>query len=230
MLTREQLDEVARIHNEMLNKSRSTPATGMKVECLGKEFVVYKNVFWPIEGSKILIKNFVINKGEHVLDVCTGSGIIAIFSAYKGAEKVVATDISPDAVRCAKENAKLHGFSDMIDVRLCDMFDAIKENEKFDVITGNLPFQNKKASDFVEASVWDTNFYTNKKFFADADKYLKSGGRIYLAQANFGALDEMKKLAKNAGFSIKLLGKKRMPKGDPRIFYALELRRKSYRW
>ena len=63
------------------------------------------------------------------------------FLRLQGRKGVVALDISVDAVKTAKENARRHGFKDTIDVRLSDMFDALRDGEKFDVITGNLPFK-----------------------------------------------------------------------------------------
>ncbi len=187
---------------------------------------VGKNVFWPFDDSKPLVENYRINSGDYVLDVCTGSGVIAIFSAYKGAKKVIALDINPDAVKTAKENTKLHRFGEIIDIRLSDMFDALQNGEQFDVITGNLPFRNKTATDYVESSQWDTNLNVHKRFFAEVNRHLKPNGRIYLSQANFDAVEEMKQLANISGFAVKLIGQKTMPNNDPRIFYAFELTRK----
>ncbi|MBI4098540.1 MAG: tRNA (adenine(22)-N(1))-methyltransferase TrmK, partial [Candidatus Magasanikbacteria bacterium] len=176
--------------------------------------------------SKPLVENYKITPGDHVLDVCTGSGVIAVFSAYKGAKKVVALDVNPDAVKTAKANTKLHGFDHSIDIRLSDMFDTLHADEQFDVITGNLPFRNQTAIDYVESSQWDTDLAIHRKFFVEVNKYLRSNGRIYLSQANFGAVDEMKQLADASGFAVKLIGQKTMPNNDPRIFYAFELTRK----
>jgi len=225
-LTEQQLAEIERLQRGMQARFRSVPESGVKVEYLGKEFIVYRNVFWPFEDSKPLVENCVINPGDCVLDVGTGSGVIAIFSAYKGANKVIAVDINPECVRNAKSNTNLHGFSNIIDVRLSDLFDAIRNDEKFDVITANLPFRNRFASGLVEATQWDTGFDTNKRFFYGAGKYLKQNGRIYLAQANFGNLDDMQQLANKYGFDVKLIGQKSMLDPDPRIFYAFELTRK----
>jgi release factor glutamine methyltransferase len=226
MLTKEQLDEITKIQREMRKRFRSVPDSGQYIEYLGKKFIVYKNVFWPFDDSVPLVENYRINPGDYVLDVCTGSGVIAVFSAYHGAKKVVALDVNPDAVRTAKENAKLHGFDDTIDVRLSDMFDALQEDEQFDVITGNLPFRNQTAIDYVKSSQWDTNLNAHKRFFAEVNNYLKPNGRIYLSQANFGAVEEMKQFADASGFAVKLIGQKTMPKNDPRIFYVFELTRK----
>ena len=223
MLTKEQLDEITKQQKIKQNLFRSVPDSGKVIEYLGKEFIVYKNVFWPTDDSKALVENYNINPGDDVLDVCTGCGVIAIISAYKGAKKVVALDISVDAIKAAKENVKRHGFVKTIDVRRSDVFSSLKDGEKFDVIIGNLPFKNMVAHDDAEATFWDTNLEIQKKFFNNAHKYLKPNGRIYISQSNYGAVDEMKQLAKKSGFYMKLIGEKTMPNNDPRVFYAFAL-------
>ena len=210
---------------QMLVNFSKTQESGKMVEYLGKEFVVLKDVFWPFEDSKPLVENYYIKKGETVLDVCTGSGIIAIFSAYRGAAKVSATDISSQAVKCARINAEKHGFSKVINVFQGDLFEPVKE-EMFDVITANLPFRNKTTTNLLEQTMWDNKLTTLKKFFSQVDKFLKQNGRIYMSQANFGAVEELKTFAQETGFNTALIGTRKMPGEDPREFYALELKRK----
>lgn len=226
MLTKEQMTEVHRLRLEILKKISEVPDEGIVIPYLGKEFRVYRTVFWPWQDSKPLIENYVINPGETVLDVCTGSGVIAVFSAYKGAKKVVAVDINPDAVRSAKENAGRHGFSDVIDVRVSDMFAAIRDDEIFDVITGNLPFTRHDAKSYAECTVYDTDLRVHRAFFWNIRSHLNQNGRAYLSQANFGALEDMVDLADYAGFSVNKIGTTKMPDNDPREFYAFEIKRK----
>ena len=199
------------------------PPRGKTIRYLGKKFFVYKNTFWPFTDSQPLVKNFKIKKGESVLDIGTGSGVIAIFACYQGAGKVVAVDINPAAVQSARYNIKKHGFNKTAAVKQSDLFENVGK-EKFDIITANLPFRNKPAPDVVAKSQWDTDLETNKRFFKDARKHLTSNGRIYFAQSNFGAMQEIKTLAKKAKFSIKVIGRKSVGKNDKKIFYAFVLK------
>ncbi len=204
---------------------KSIPEKGITVELLGKKFTILRNVFFLPEAVSAFIEKMQINQDETVLDIGTGTGVIAIFSIYKGASKAVAIDINPAAVRNAKINSKQHGVADKIDIRLSDIFEAIGKEEKFDVITANLPFHNKKAVDIVEASMYDTNFQSNRRFLHGASKHLTTNGRIYMWQSNFGALEEMKMLATENGFQVKKIGENKMPAPDPRIFYLFELKK-----
>ncbi len=216
--------KIDRWQKERQKAFKSIPAAGKTITYLGKKFFVYRNTFWPFKDSQPLVKNLRIKKTESVLDVGTGSGVIAVFACYRGAGRVVAVDINPSAVKSAKRNAKLHGFDKVIEIKHSNLFENVKQ-EKFDVITANLPFRNRSAHDVVARSQWDTDLKTNKQFFKRVGKYLKPNGRIYFAQANFGAVKEIKMLAKAAGFSISLVGRGADDKRGTKKFYAFLLRR-----
>ncbi|MFA6474785.1 MAG: GTP cyclohydrolase II RibA [Patescibacteria group bacterium] len=227
MLTSKQLAKITRLQKTKQKQSRTIPNKGIMINYCEKKFIVYRTVFVPYEDSILLVKKYMIKPGERVLDIGTGCGVIAVFSAYKGASKVVAVDTNSVAVRATNQNAHTHGFTKIIDARCSDLFNKLETGEKFDVITVNLPYRNKAAKDLVEASFWDSGFRTYKRFFSEVSKYLNRNGRIYLAQANYGDIAMMKRLAKAASFTVKLIGKKTMPKGDPRVFYVFEIKRSA---
>jgi release factor glutamine methyltransferase len=208
-------------HQHMHDTFRTTEP-GTVVEYLGREFVVHRNVFWPGDDSRALVENYVVHPGEEVLDVCTGSGVIAVFSASKGAESVVALDRNPDAVENARDNAARHGYSEVIDARESDMFSALERDRKFDVITMNPPFEEHVLDDIVSGSTWDEDLHVHKEFFAHAEDHLKPSGRIYIAAANFGPIEQMIQMARDAGYEMQEIGKHRKPH-TTLIFYAFEL-------
>ena len=219
-----QVDETGVIgfHRHMHETFRATE-TGTEVEYLGKTFVVHRHVFWPGEDSKALVMNYVVHSGEEVLDLCTGAGPVAVFSAYKGAHSVLAVDINPDAVENARSNAEHHGLSHIIEARQSDMFSAVEKDRQFDVITMNPPFINHPADDIVSSSTWDEALHVHKEFFANAPDRLKTNGRSYIAEANYGTIQEMERLARSAGFAVREIGRHKKPYTDL-IFYAYELR------
>jgi release factor glutamine methyltransferase len=79
-----------------------------------------------------------VEPGMRVLDMGTGSGIAAIAAARRGAE-VVAVDISPEAVRCARINVLLNRVEDRVEVRCGDLFEPV-QGERFDLVLFNPPF------------------------------------------------------------------------------------------
>jgi len=80
-----------------------------------------------------------LKKEMAVLDMGTGSGILAIYAAKAGAKSIDAYDIDPVAVKVAKDNISENGVSDKI---FCDVSDLMenagKNEEKYDFICANI--------------------------------------------------------------------------------------------
>lgn len=76
-----------------------------------------------------------------LLDLCTGSGCIAIAAAKAVARfDVMATDLSPAALAIARENAEVNGVSDRVSFREGDLFTALPADARFDLIVSNPPY------------------------------------------------------------------------------------------
>jgi len=146
-----------------------------------KKFIIYPNVFDPVfQDSQFLAKKlkFIIPKKSIVLDMGTGSGIQAIFAA-EIASKVIAVDINPFAVKCARENIKLNKLDNKITVKKSNLFENIKK-EKFDVIIWNPPFYNRKPINILEKACGDTDNKTLIKFIDSAKNFLNKNGFVLL--------------------------------------------------
>jgi len=65
-----------------------------------------------------------VQPGQRVIDIGTGSGILAIAAAHMGAGEVLATDLDPVAVRVAEENCRINGF-EKIDCRCGDLLEVV---------------------------------------------------------------------------------------------------------
>ncbi|MBR3883816.1 MAG: methyltransferase [Bacteroidaceae bacterium] len=79
------------------------------------------------------------SESKKVLDIGSGSGLIAIMAAQRCKANIIGIEIDSDATLQAKENAKLSPWSNRIDIINCDIKDYITE-EKFDTIVSNPPF------------------------------------------------------------------------------------------
>lgn len=88
------------------------------------------------------------------VDVGTGSGAIAISLAVEGPfERVVGVDISPPALNVAHENAKEAGADGKVDLRVGSLFDALRREERFDVVVANPPYIASGELDSLPAEV-----------------------------------------------------------------------------
>jgi len=75
-----------------------------------------------------------IRPGIEMLDVGTGSGILAIAAVKLGAARVLATDIDPEAVHTAQDNINLNGVSDAISVQV----GSVAETGQFPLVLANI--------------------------------------------------------------------------------------------
>ena len=91
----------------------------------------------PKAGSLFLLRHLDVGEGDEVLDLGTGTGFAAILAARR-AKRVVATDVVPECVALASQNAALNGVADRVDVRLGDGYDPV-QGEVFDLIVSGSP-------------------------------------------------------------------------------------------
>jgi release factor glutamine methyltransferase len=112
------------------------------VEFCGQTFLCDKRALVPrpeTEELVELLKSEIGNSKSEILDVGTGSGIIALSLAKHFPEaRIYAVDISEDALALARENAARLGLSERVEFRKGDLLEDL--NERFDLIVANLPY------------------------------------------------------------------------------------------
>lgn len=86
-----------------------------------------------------LAENIKFDKGSVVLDLCSGSGIQGLV-AGKSASKVISVELNKTAFNVASFNGLLNDLEDIVEVRLGNLYDPVKQDEKFDYIYVNPPF------------------------------------------------------------------------------------------
>lgn len=151
------------------------------------ELIVNPGVFDPTlgEGSQIMAKIKHLFVGDDILEIGTGTGALAILAA-ENAKKVVATDISQNAIDCAKENISKYNLNYKIELRKGDLFNVINEGEEFDIILFNPPFLNGIPETNLEYSYYDNDYKTLDRFFSEASKHVKSSGAIIICFGGVG--------------------------------------------
>ena len=160
-----------------------------------RKFKVTKDVLSPrMETEELIYKVIEYVKANNknnlkILDLCTGSGIIAI-TLKKELDQisidVVASDISEEAIEVAKENAQYHD----TDVRFIqsDIFNNI--DDKFDIIVSNPPYIDRKDEVTMKENVLnydphlalfaeEEGMYFYRKIVEEAKNYLNDSGVIF---------------------------------------------------
>lgn len=83
---------------------------------------------------------------ERALDLCTGSGCLAILTAYAFPDaQVDAVDISPEALEVARSNIALHGMDDRVRAVQSDLLNRIPPEQQYDLIICNPPYVNQDS-------------------------------------------------------------------------------------
>ena len=195
----------------------------------GIKFEVNNDVLIPRQDTEILVEKVITDnqdKNKSVLDLCTGSGCIAISLASLGEYKlIIGTDISNDAIKIAANNAesiiKDNDFEDEMKQHIyflqSDMFDGMEKIKSqlgvstFDIITANPPYiktddinnMQSEVKDFepIIALDGDKDGLKYYKIIANnAKQYLNPDGKIYL-EIGYNQANDVKRIFENTGYN-----------------------------
>lgn len=178
----------------------------------GYEIKVDERVLIPRPETEELVSEVlkVVKNTDKVLDLCTGSGAIALVINKKSGASVTATDISEAALEVAKENFKQ--FDAAVETRLIDLYGDL--SEKFDIIVSNPPYIKTEEIDTLDKEVKDyeprialdggedgLDFY--RRICEGAKQRLNEHGKLFL-EAGYGEAEEIKKMLEN-DFNVEII-------------------------
>lgn len=149
------------------------------------EIDLSSSTFRPSTISIMMAETMTIEPGDTVVDVGSGSGILAILAAKLGAEHVHAVDISPDAIEVGTANADRHGVADRITFYSGSLFDPLPENLQADVIIGDvsgIPDELARETGWFPSGVGGgpTGAELPMRMLEAARQRLRKGGRLFL--------------------------------------------------
>jgi release factor glutamine methyltransferase len=152
-------------------------------------------VFRPISDTWLLAGALrELAPGARVLDVCTGSGALAVTAALAGAGDVTAVDVSRRAVLTAGLNARLNGVA--VRARRSDLF-AQLHDQRYDVIVCNPPYVPDPSGDRLPARgpqrAWDAGHDGRvilDRLIAQAPRHLHPSGALLVVHSELCGTDE----------------------------------------
>lgn len=184
-------------------------ASGLSVfECMGRSFVVHKDVFPPthFQSTGIFTQSLSYIPGRSFLEIGCGAGVTAITAALQGCRPVVASDISEEAVKNARTNTKLHAVEDVVSVRHGDLFDVLTEGERFDVIFWNSNFvfvpEDYVFTKAVHRAFCDAGYASHARFLNEAPRYLRPDGMLLLGFSGQGDEEVLQGLLMKYGYEV----------------------------
>lgn len=219
-LSQEENDEFFRTINERASGKPVSYITGEK-EFMGLTFKVCEAVLIPRPDTEILVEEGIeiLKKKEEksFLDMCTGSGAIAVSLAYYVSDsKGIGADISPEALAVARNNAVLNEVNERVSFVQGDLFESISEEEKFDLIASNPPYIRKDVINELMTDVKDhepalaldggpdgLDFY--RRIVPEAARRLKPGGSLLLEIGHDQGQDVSALLHRAAFSNIRIL-------------------------
>jgi release factor glutamine methyltransferase len=177
-------------------------------------FDVSDDVYEPSEDSFLFAEKLEVKSSDFVLDLGTGSGILAILAAKK-ARHVIAADINPHAVRCTKANASLNNMQGKMDFIQADLFSAF-HGAKFDLVLFNAPYLPSEEG---EADTWIARAWAGGKngrqvidrFITLVKKFLAAEGRVFMMQSTLAGVEETLQGFEKLGFKARVAASLALP-------------------
>ncbi len=136
---------------------------------------------------------------------------------------MVATDINPQAVRCARENVKRNGLENTISVLEGDLFSPLPAGSKFTVILFNPPYLEGRPRSNLDHALYDPHKSLAKRFFIGAKAHLNPDGYVQIVYSSIADPGSVLRMAGQLGWDHSVLAEKKTLLETFRI-YRLTLR------
>ena len=208
-----------------LEKIRNSLQQTYETDALETSLVVSENVLPPQSKDTIhlfqqgfwCVKDSLPMKAS-VLDLGCGSGILSVLAARRLASckpRILASDILPEAVATTRINLyRFNLYGAHVEVtKAGDLFEPIGDN-KFDLIVFNAPWVVARCRSRAEIAIHDENQGTVRRFLAQAQDHLTSGGQVLFGYADHSGqkmVDNLEAMFEAHGLLIQDVFRKRVP-------------------
>lgn len=154
---------------------------GVEVPALGaapnNRIHPYYGVFSPVRGEYVdLVAATPLPASTLAFDIGTGTGVLSAVLARRGVQRVVATELDPRALACARENLQRLGVAAKVEVVQADLF----PDGRAPLVVCNPPWVPARASSPIERAVYDEGSAMLRGFLSGLAAHLEPGGEGWL--------------------------------------------------
>lgn len=164
---------------------------GVEVPALGEKVYPDYGVFSPTRSEYVDLVDDVaaaflpsLKAGASVLELGTGTGVLAAVLARRGAVRVTATDVNPRAVACARANLDRLGVGERCEVVEADLWPAVSETmettDAADIVVFNPPWLPGTPTSELELGIYDASSDALRRFLTELTDHLTDGGEGWL--------------------------------------------------
>ena len=185
------------------------------------------DVYEPAADTELLVKSVRLRQGDRVLEIGTGTGLVAIHCAKHGA-RGTATDVCDQALALARDNFKDNSVE--VDLREGDLFDPVEG--EYDVVIFNPPYLPTAPEDLTQSPLdgaldgGPDGTEVTVRFIQDLPGHLKEDGRAYLVVSSLQDMDLIQAEIHQRGLAARRMGSETF---DFETIAVLELRRPPHR-
>ncbi|QQG39731.1 MAG: methyltransferase [Candidatus Aenigmatarchaeota archaeon] len=164
---------------------------------------IFDTVYAPREDTELLLDILDVKRGERVLEIGIGSGVVSIAAAKRGAD-VTGADINPEAVRCAERNAETNNVRATF--LQSDLFANVSGT--YDAVLFNAPYLP-----VAEDPIWSAgeNLEVLERFAQGLGKHLRPEGRALVVISSLTGIEKVKKMFEKNGFAVSMAGERKVP-------------------
>ena len=152
--------------------------SGVELAALGQRIHPHYGVFAPIRSEYVgLVAQAPLPpRADLAFDIGTGTGVLAAVLAQRGVARIVATDMDPRALSCARENLQRLGLAGQVDVVQADLFPPGRAA----LVVCNPPWLPARPSSPIEFAVYDPDSRMLRGFLDGLAAHLEPGGEGWL--------------------------------------------------
>lgn len=150
---------------------------GVEIPALGARIHPHYGVFSPVRGEYVdLVATTPLPSLELAFDIGTGTGVLAAVLARRGVKRVIATDLNPRALACARDNLERLGLAERVKVISADLF----PEGRAPLILCNPPWIPARPKSLFEQAVYDPDSAMLRGFLAGLGAHLTDDGEGWL--------------------------------------------------